>query len=91
MAIKLFNKGERTIIHESFHLKPQTAGAFTPEVAAKLKRLYGDELISLEDEVSRFDAVETVSADAAIESDINETADEEESAKPKRAYSKKAK
>jgi hypothetical protein len=91
MAIKLFNKGERTITHGDFHFKPQTAGSFTPEVAAKLKRLYGDELISLEDEVSRFDAAEVVCADAKIKSDVDETADEEDSAKSKRAYSKKAK
>lgn len=42
MAIKLFNKGERTIDGD---FKPQTIMSFTPEAAAKLQRLYGEELV----------------------------------------------
>lgn len=53
MAIKLFNKGARTI---DGAFKPQSIMSFTPEAAAKLQRLYGEELVVMNDDGA--DAVE---------------------------------
>lgn len=54
MAVILFNKGKRIITVGDFNLAPEKSGSFTPEVANKLKRLYGAELVCLEDQVQHF-------------------------------------
>lgn len=50
---RLFNKGQRVIVHDNQpapfdRLAPQKQGSFTDEEAAKLLRLYGDELIDMD-------------------------------------------
>lgn len=56
MGIKLFNKGKRIIEHGGVQLHPEKFGVYTPEAAKKLKALYPSELISLDDELERFEA-----------------------------------
>lgn len=45
---KLFNRGSRKINHKDGSFLPQTACAFSNDVAEKLLKLYGSELIDME-------------------------------------------
>jgi hypothetical protein len=71
MAIKLFNKGTRTIDGD---FKPQSIMSFTPEAAAKLQRLYGDELVVMSETPAA--TKETVVVDEAPAETSDSPADE---------------
>lgn len=60
MSVKLYNKGKRTIEHLGKQFLPGMTASFTPEGAKKLKRLYPTELVSVEDEIARFDNAEEI-------------------------------
>lgn len=72
MAIKLFNKGSRTI---DGHFLPQQLKAFTPDAAEKLLKLYKGEVVCLEDEVALFDA-SAPAAETAHKAEAAESIDE---------------
>ncbi len=59
MAIKLFNKGKREIhggtVENGWKFLPQTAMEFDEETGTKLKALYPDELLSLNDVQKQFE------------------------------------
>lgn len=58
-SVKLFNKGKRTVHgkdgEHAYSLKSNEAMGFTPGHAAKLRKLYPNELISMEDVQKSFE------------------------------------
>lgn len=75
MGIKLFHKGKRNIHGIAkdangdpapFVFKPQTAIEFDEETGAKLRRLYGNEIISMDDVQKQFDQSTAVKDNAPV-------------------------
>lgn len=76
-TVKLFNKGQRDIQGAGFVFKPQTALEFDAETAAKLKRLFPNELLSLDDVQKQFApaiAPESVAAETPIADPVEDDA-----------------
>lgn len=90
MAIKLFNKGGRTIINGDFHFKPQQLASFTQEAGNKILRLYPDEVMVVNEEKPTAPAETEASETDVIESvvEVEESVEEKPTTKPAKSGKK---
>ncbi len=58
MSIRLFNQGARSIFGDGFEFKPKTTMEFNDETGSYLKRLYGQELVSMDDVQKQFESAD---------------------------------
>lgn len=65
--IKLFNKGQRTIIVDGGEIRPQQTVAIAKEEAEKLQKLFVGELINTEEAVKVFKDAKPVKGKAKAE------------------------